>query len=162
MSKAFDVKVINAFLEGTTNVLQTMCMTSAIAGKPLLKKEKTLSGDVSGFIPLTGSAQKGVAVLTFSKPAILLIVSRMLSEEFKLINSEIKDAVGELTNMIAGDSRKRLEALGMKLEAGIPTVVIGKNHEVFTMVPDSTPTIAIPFKTDKGDVFMVEFTLQEK
>lgn len=162
MNKVFDVKVINAFLDGTTNVLQTMCMTSANAEKPLLKKEKTLSGDVSGFIPLTGAAQKGVAVLTFSKKAILLVVSRMLSEDIKEINSEIKDAVGELTNMIAGDSRKRLEALGMKLEAGIPTVVIGKNHEVFTMVSDSAPTIAIPFKTDKGDLFTVEFTLEEK
>jgi len=156
----FDANMMNAFIDGAVNVLATMCQTPANPGKPLLKKDHKLTGDVSGSIPLTGVAQRGIAILSFSEAAILTIVSRMLFEEIKEVNAEIKDAVGELTNMVAGDSRKRLQSSGLKLEAGIPTVVIGKNHEVFTMVSESAPTIILPFTIDTGATFTVEFTLE--
>lgn len=158
--RVFDVKVLNAFLEGTSNVLTTMCQTKPTPGKPSLKKAKALSGDVSGAIALTSAGMRGVFIITFSRGAILLIVSRMLGERYADITDEIKDAVGELTNMIAGNSRKELAQIGMPFEAGIPTIVVGISHSVYMKVSDSAPVIAIPFMVDGGFPFSVEFTFE--
>lgn len=75
----------------------------------------------------------------------------------KELNEEIKDAVGEITNMISGQARKELEELGRSLKAAIPTVVMGKNHSITHIT--SHPIIAIPFSTDNGD-FTIEVCLE--
>lgn len=143
---------INPFLEGTLNVLGTMAMIQAIPGKPYLKESHEASGDVTGIIGVTGATEGSLAV-TFSEPCILKIVSNMLGEEFDSINHEIKDAVGEITNMISGDARRALGEQGMRLEASIPTVVAGPKHSVDHIA--NSPTIVIPFETEHGP-FTVE------
>ena len=61
---------------------------------------------VSGIIGMTGSA-RGSLALSFSANSILKIVSNMLGENYKEINGEVRDAVGEITNMISGVARKK-------------------------------------------------------
>jgi len=96
-----DVRFINPFLEGTINVLKTMAMVEPRAGKPYLKKPNTAaSGDVSGIIGMTGAA-RGPLALSFSERSIIRIVNNMVGENFTEINNEIKDGVGEITNMIS-------------------------------------------------------------
>ena len=51
----------------------------------------------------------------------LLNVTNMLGEEIEEMNEEIKDAVGEITNMISGQARKKLDEQGMSLKAAIPS-----------------------------------------
>lgn len=91
---------------------------------------------------MTGSAQGSLA-LSFSEQCIIMIVNNMLSESFTEVNDEIKDAVGELTNMISGDARKRLEAAGFKITPASPTVVSEKGHEIKHVI--SGPSIIVPY-----------------
>lgn len=142
-----DVRFINAFLEGTLNVLKTMAFVEPKPGKPYLKKDSLASGDVSGIIGLTGSATGSMA-LSFSEGAILKIVSNMLGEEMKEVNGDITDAVGEITNMVSGAARKELEPLGLNISAAIPTVVSGKNHSIKHVL--GGPSIIIPFEIEEG------------
>lgn len=160
MIKLYDVNIMNAFLEGTLNVLKTMCGSDPLPGKPFLKENKKSTGDVSGCIALTGDDRHGVVVISFSRDAILLIVSRMLSEEKTWIDKEVKDAVGELTNMIAGDSRKNLAAHGLNFQAGIPMVIVGSDYEIYTDVSKKAPVFSIPFKLDKDHPFFVDFAFE--
>ncbi|HPL63812.1 MAG: chemotaxis protein CheX [Syntrophales bacterium] len=151
-----DVRFINPFLEGTSNVLKTMAFIEPRAGKPYLKKDSLARGDVSGIIGLTGEV-KGSLALSFSQPCILKIVSNMLGEEIKEINGDIKDAVGELTNMVSGVARKKLEAMGLTISAAIPTVVSGKDHSIVHVL--GGPSIIIPFEIDEGS-FVVDVSLK--
>lgn len=144
--------MINPFLEATINVISTMAMLTPKAGKPYLKKNKMAVGDISGIIGMTGYA-KGVVVISFSTGAICKIVGSMLGEEYTELNSDVSDAVGELTNMISGDARRGLAKMGYTLEAGLPTIVSGKGHEIESVT--SGPVIAIPFTVDGHD-FVVE------
>jgi chemotaxis protein CheX len=80
-----------------------------------------------------------------------------LGTEFTQLNDEVRDAVGELTNMICGDARRRLAEEGLTLQAGIPTIVAGKGHSV-THVANG-PRLAVPFETGNGS-FMVEVAFQ--
>ena len=147
-----DVRFINPFLEATIDVLKTMAFVEPRPGKPYLKKDDLAKGDVSGIIGFTGAATGSMA-LSFSEGCILKIVSNMLGEEIKEINGDIKDAVGEITNMVSGAARKKVESLGLSISAAIPTVVAGKGHSVSHIM--GGPSIIIPFEIDQGS-FVVD------
>jgi chemotaxis protein CheX len=150
-----DVRFINPFLNGTVSVLKTMAFVEPRPGKPFLKKDSIAKGDITGIIGLTGSV-RGSLALSFSEGSILKIVSNMLGEEIKSINADIKDAVGEITNMICGSARKELETLGFNSTAAIPTVVSGKGHSITHVL--GGPSIIIPFETADGP-FVVDICI---
>ncbi|MBW2037537.1 MAG: chemotaxis protein CheX [Deltaproteobacteria bacterium] len=152
-----DVKLINPFIDATFNVLETMASTKATAGKPYLKRDKTAQGDVTGIIGLTGET-RGTISISFTKNSILPIVSKMFGEEMKELNDEIKDAVGEIANMISGQARQGLEEMGRSLKAAIPTVIMGPNHTITHVT--NYPIIAIPFTTGNG-AFTIEVCFEE-
>jgi len=152
-----DVKMINPFINATVNVLETMAFTKVRAGNPYLKKDQVAQGDVSGVIGLMGKVSGTISV-SFTEKSILSIVSSMLGEEIKELNEEIKDAVGEITNMISGQARLKLEEVGRSLKAAIPTVIMGKDHSIIHIT--GSPIIAIPFSTDNGE-FTIEVCFEE-
>jgi chemotaxis protein CheX len=60
--------------------------------------------------------------------------------------------VGELTNMVSGAARKKLEAEGLSVSAAIPTVVSGGGHSIRHVL--GGPSIIIPFDTESGPFFV--------
>ncbi|MCX8118311.1 MAG: chemotaxis protein CheX [Desulfobacterota bacterium] len=145
-------ELINPFLEATISVLKTMAGIQPTPGKPYIKKGTTATGDISGIVGITGETQGSICI-TFSRECILLILSQMLGENVYEINDQVKDAVGELTNMISGDSRRRLEELGHHFQGAIPSVISGPGHEIRHVTKG--PILSIPFKTHGGP-FTVE------
>ena len=77
--------------------------------------------------------------ISFTESCICYILTNMFGEEVKGINDEVKDAVGELANMISGDARRMLSEKGISLSAAIPTVVSGKKSYHQTFVKRGTP-----------------------
>jgi chemotaxis protein CheX len=152
-----DVEMINPFINGALHVLKTMASTEAKAGKAYVKKDRVAKGDVSGVIGLTGEA-KGTISVTFTGPCILDVVSRMFGERMEELNEEIGDAVGEISNMISGYARQKLEEGGKSLKAAIPTIIMGKDHRLSHMTNGAV--IAIPFTTDSGK-FTIEVCFEE-
>ena len=153
-----DVKLVNPFIEATLHVLSSMAFTRATAGKPFLKKDSLASGDVSGIVGLSGEA-RGTISVSFSEESILAIVGNMFGEPVKEINDEVKDAVGEILNIVSGQARQKLEAMGRSLKGAIPTVITGKNHAISHITKQ--PIIAIPFETDNGH-FTIEVCIEDK
>ncbi len=152
-----DVKVINPFITATLNVLQTMAMTQARAENLYIKKGETATGDVTAVIGLSGDT-RGTVSVSFTEGCAIAIVSKMLSEEITTLNADIKDAVGEIGNMISGQARVQLEELGRVLYAAVPTVITGKNHSINHIT--THPIVAIPFVTDDGP-FTIEVCFEE-
>ena len=128
----------------------------ATAGKPFLKKDTLAIGDVSGIIIFSGS-MTGSLALSFSETCILKIVSNMLGEEISSINHMVQDTAAELTNIISGDARKRMQSKGLTVTAGIPSVVSGKGHEIKHTLDG--PSIIIPFNTAFGS-FTVDVNIR--
>jgi chemotaxis protein CheX len=152
-----DIKMINPFLIAAVNVLKTMANVEPIPGRPFVKNENTAMGDVSAIIGITGVAEGSMA-LTFSEPCIVGLASSLMGETFTDLNDEVKDSVGELTNMICGDARRRLSEEGVILQAGIPTVIAGKSHKITHITRG--PRLAVPFETQWGS-FIVEVAFNE-
>jgi chemotaxis protein CheX len=149
-------ELINPFLEATVSVIKTMAFMDIQAGKPFIKKGTVSRGDISGVVGMTGETE-GSMSLTFSKGSICQIVSNMFGEPIDDITEEVKDAVGELTNMISGDARRRLEANGILLAGAIPSVICGPGHEIRHVTKE--PIISIPFVTGNGD-FTIEICVK--
>jgi len=150
-SMKMKAEFINPFLEATISVLKTMAFLEAIPGKPSIKKGNSSVGDVSGIVGITGEAE-GSLCITFSKECILFIISQMLGAQLKDINEEVKDAVGELTNMIRGFP-EAAAGDGLHVSGGDPSVISGQGHEVKHITKG--PILFIPFSSMAGN-FVVE------
>lgn len=155
-----NVEFINPFLEAAVKVLSTMAFTQPKPGQPFLKNKLPLSqGDVSGIVGLTGTVNGSMAV-SFSEGAILEIVSNMFGEVCTEINEEVRDAVGEISNMISGDARRILAGKGYELQGSIPTVIDGKDHKICHTI--AGPVLVMPFTLTNDQAFFIELCLEKK
>ncbi len=149
MKISYNVDFINPFLAAVISVLGTMAHVEARPGKPYINAAGLAVGDVTGLIGVTGYSRGSIS-LTLEQGAILAIVNNMLMENYAEINADIVDAVGELTNMVAGQARAALSEQGMSFQASTPSVVVGKGHKIQHTA--RAPILAIPFSTDHGNL----------
>lgn len=154
-----DPRFAKPIVQATQNVLSTMAMITPEAGNPYIKQKNKALGDVSGVIGITADDSKqGVMSVTFTKNCAVAIVKNLLGDDIEDVVKDVKDAVGEITNMIAGQARQNLEEIGINLSAATPTVVMGDNHSISHVTEDNI--IVVPFDTDNGP-FVVEFSMNE-
>ncbi len=152
----FDKKLITAFVEGVTKTLSTMANTPANPQKPFIEKHSSAKGEIAGIVGMVAPPLRGQLLISYPKEAIFQIYKNMIGESPTEINSDIKDAVGELTNQIYGAAKTTLNQLGYKFEMAIPTVV----HGTFTISPDSQgATLVIPFELGNKAIFYVEISV---
>ena len=136
---------INPFINSLSNVFDTMLGCKVHRGTISLKNDTTPGYEISGIIGLSGKAI-GTVVLSFSEPVALKAASTMLMDEMTEVNGEVVDAVGELTNVVAGAAKAKLEEY--ELSASLPNVITGRDHNV--RFPSDVTPICVPFETDWG------------
>jgi chemotaxis protein CheX len=118
-------------------------------GQPYLKVDGASDGYVSGVIGLSGRAV-GTVVLNLSDNVAIRAASKMLSCELSKIDGDVCDAVGELTNMVAGAAKAKLAEY--QLAVSLPNVVTGKDHVV--RFPSNVTPVCVPFETGWGPVVL--------
>jgi chemotaxis protein CheX len=151
-------KLSKPFVESISNVLSMMAMLESKPDKPLLRNTNVAKGDVTGIIGMTGDKLNGSFAISFSKSAILQIAKNMVGDEKDSIDDEIKDMVGEITNMTAGGAKKLFEEVGYDFGMATPAVIAGENHKIIHSVKGKA--VIVPFITDAGE-FFIEFCFQK-
>lgn len=150
---------VQAFVDSTQNVLNTMAFTP-LHSHTIKPKENTIqSGDASGVIGLVGKDYVGTMVLSFYAPVILKIASNMFGEEMSEFNDEVLDVIGELTNMISAGAKKHLAGLGIMLEMATPTLIKGESTELKQIFAGDVMTVLC--KTEVGE-FEIDVALSKK
>src|SRR3989339_904304 len=146
------VEYISPFIVATRKVLSTMAFVDSKPGKPALKDEGQLTapGEISAVIELTGES-KGSIAISFTTDCILAVAQQMFGQEYKEIDAEIVDMVGEIVNMVSGEARRELAKLGFHFSAGIPTTARGPGHDINHFV--DARIILIPFETKSGKYY---------
>ncbi|MGL5360407.1 MAG: chemotaxis protein CheX [Shewanella sp.] len=147
-----NVNLINPFLESLLNVLTTMANMELTPGKPQIKVDNVAKGDASGLIGMVGPQTKGSLSITFEQALALQIMQNMLGENPRVINGEITDLVGEITNMVTGGAKKRLGKKGYQFAMATPIVVSGKGHTISHKANGTK--IAMPFSSPYGCAFI--------
>lgn len=144
-SRKMDVKYINPFIESARNVFGTMLDCPIKRDGISLKNSTSPTYEVSAVIGLSGKVC-GSVVFSLSRPVALGIVKRMLDLDTDQINADVADAIGELTNMIAGGAKASFAQYSMSL--GLPNVIIGRNHLV--LFPGTVHPLCVHFQTPWG------------
>jgi chemotaxis protein CheX len=150
------IEFAEPFLASAVSTFSTMLGCKLIPGEPFIKGDLPTEHEVTGVIGLSGKA-KGAVALSLCREAALSASAAMLGQRPSDVNHDVTDAVGELTNMIAGGAKARLEHLS--LSASLPTVIVGQGHVM--EFPYQAAPVCIPFECPWGQV-IVEVGLIEQ
>lgn len=145
-SSAVTAEYINPVISATRTVFETMLSCTPTRTGLAIKEDGAPLHELSAVIGISGKTA-GTIVVSLSEKAALQVLTRMVGIEATSINTEVCDAVGELTNMIAGSAKAQMERL--QLSISIPNIVSGKNHEVH--FPSNVRPICIQFDSEIGE-----------
>lgn len=157
--KMLDTDFINPFLTATLHVLNVQAGVTAESGKIYLKKvDEQLKGDVSGIIGVVSETFNGSVVISFPEKTFLKVMSGMLGENCMELTKEIIDGAGEITNMIFGQAKIKLNEKGYGIKTAIPSVISGKEHSLMALTKG--PVVVVPFTSNVGE-FFIEICLSD-
>lgn len=145
-----EAALVNPFVEGTLHILDTTAFVKVKPEPPFLKKNSKALGDISGLMEISGDLT-GSAAISFSEKSILGIVSAMFGEDMTKIDDEITDAVGEISNMVAGHVTTKIAEMDKKVKVKFKEVITGPDT-VIEHVEGADHVIALPFKATKGKI----------
>lgn len=150
-----DVMYVNAFIKAIENVFAMMVQTDVIVNEPVLKVTTEPRHDVSGIIAVSGDVV-GIIVLSFPVEVAERVASLFTCAPMTINEPDFADAIGELVNMISGNAKAGFD--GKKCQISCPTVIIGKNHQVFRQ--RDLPTLELPCSCNCGQ-FILEVSIKE-
>jgi chemotaxis protein CheX len=137
-----NVEYVNSFISAALQTLEVMAAIRPTRGTPFAKADAVAKGDISGLIGLAGDATGSVAV-TFPERLAIQIYANMVGEPASGLDEGVRDAIGEVVNMIAGGAKATLAQKGFTFRIAIPTVVVGRNHTVEHK--GDFPCLCVPF-----------------
>jgi chemotaxis protein CheX len=149
---------IQPFIAVCKNVFKEFVGVELAEGRPYFaEKESVNEWDISAVIGLTGEA-RGAVVISMRKNLVLKITDMLTDTTHSEIDHEVVDAIGEIINIIAGNSKKSLEN-DYRLVISLPTIIQGKNHSI--KWPNSQARIiCIPFNIFDSDEFSLSVAIE--
>jgi len=145
--------MILPFINSTVNVFSSMVGITPEIAKPRLKEGSGASFDVSGIIGFSGEIL-GSVVVSLQLQTASKLVAAMVGSDVDPTSPDFADAIGELTNMIAGGAKTNL---GVLANITCPVVVIGASHVIARLT--GVPCIVIPCHTPHSD-FAIEVNIK--
>jgi chemotaxis protein CheX len=145
---------LSIFVDATTSVFDTMLGAAITPREALFGNHGMPPHDISCMIGLSGDA-KGMVTLSLSREVALSATEAILGARPADLDASVSDAVGELTNMVAGMAKGRLPGT---LNMSLPSVVTGSNHSI--EFPSEVKPVRITFDSPWGPA-VVEFGFVE-
>jgi chemotaxis protein CheX len=135
-------QIVGCLSAAAYEVFTVMLATDIVAGEPY--SEKNPPGCTDTLMSLIGLAGEwtGTGGIRCTAACACRMASAFLLTEYEAVNSEVLDALAELTNMIVGNFKLLMEPHTGPLGLSIPSVVYGRNYtlrngssEEWTVVP---------------------------
>ena len=142
-----------ALLEGVKEVFETMIfMDIEESSEP---EDKIENDSLLGSITFKGNIE-GCLAIRCSMPCARTIAANMLGMDpgEEISQPEICDAIGEVSNMVLGSIKSRIQESAGELHVSIPTVVSGQNLE--NSLGEGASTILL--KVNTGDEYVMELS----
>ena len=150
-------KIEEIIRHATHSVFSTMLGTELTPQPAFEDPQPFTQSEVTGFIGMAGEFAGYVSVHV-TRAQATDFTARLVGVDVEEITSEdeIRDAVGEITNMLAGNVKTALSAMGL-VEIALPTVVMTPKAELRVR---GARGVAVPFEDYTG-VFHVEVVLSD-
>lgn len=140
---------INPFLEATRTVVSSICGVDIEFGNVYVRDSSYAAHNILILIGMTGKVC-GQAILSMKEDTAKAIASHMMGGmPVEEMDDMAKSAIGELGNMIMGNTCSTFYNRGMSIEITPPTILTGERVEV----SNKFKTICIPANIgDFGDI----------
>jgi chemotaxis protein CheX len=83
-----------------------------------------------------GGLLSGACVLSTVRTVALGIAARMTGMEFEEVDDTVKDAVGEICNMLAGAWKGKVPELAANCGLSVPAVITGRDYKLHVQAPE--------------------------
>lgn len=115
--------------DATETLFKTMIMMDLKFNGVSLANEMHIKTDVASYVSFMGKYH-GIVGIFCSRKFSLKIASSMLMEEMTGFTTEVIDAMGEVSNMIAGNVKTKITADYGEMDLSIPMVIVGGNTNI--------------------------------
>jgi chemotaxis protein CheX len=104
------------------------------------------SDAISGMVGL-GGACNGLVSIHIPRPLAIKVASSMLAMDLDEVNDDVRDALGEIANMIAGSFKLHLSHGGSDVHLSTPSVITG--NEYIISVGNAKDILTLLFDADE-------------
>ena|SRR5277367_4632509 len=118
--------------DAVEEVFRLMTKTSCLPVDECPIEEREM---ISAVIGLAG-AMSGICVLSSGETVALRMAETLSGAAIQRLNETVKDAVGEICNMVAGAWKARQPLLTSECMLSTPTVVTGTNYQLHNQRPE--------------------------
>jgi len=154
--KEMKAEYINPFLESTQDVFKQMLGMSIEKKKLELRDDFVAGLDVNILIGVIGDLQ-GSVIYSFTKKTALEIVKSMAGMDFTEIDPLVASALGEIGNIISGNSITRLAKINYRCDIAPPQIILGGNRSISIA---SSKYLLLHTTSEAGDM-TISVTLKE-
>ncbi len=141
-----------AIIDGTKEVFSTMLMVELETGEPIDGPGGDVDSNLTSMLGL-GKDIKGMLAVHCPEAVAKDITGTFLGMEVTELDDDVKDAIGEIANMVAGSLKIFFQEHDIAIELAIPTTVVGKSFRTAGM--SGASRTAVPF-TMNGTTFLIE------
>ncbi len=141
-----------AIIDATVEVFSTMLMVELEVGEPLEGRGGDILANITSMIGL-GKDIRGMLAVHCPGSVARNITGSFLGMDVTEIDEDVKDAIGEIANMVAGNLKVAFAEHGKKIELAIPTTIVGDSFRTSGMF--GARRVIVHFKMD-GETFMME------
>jgi chemotaxis protein CheX len=152
MPVQIDTQFVDELLAATRHVFKTMVFHDVETASPVPGDGLRPGASVVGTVAFAGRTS-GLVVFYSSLDSAKAITASMLGIEPASVNGELPDAIGELTNMIAGSFRTRMAGVrGETWAISVPTVTVGSDFH--TKYVSDVQRVLCPFTMGRARLFV--------
>lgn len=141
-----------AIIDGTTEVFSTMLMVELKVIETIEGRGGDIPANITSMVGL-GKDIRGMLAVHCPSSVAKDITSTFLGMEVQEIDEDVKDAIGEIANMVAGNLKISFAADGKDIQIAIPTNVIGESFRTSGM--SGANRVVVHF-TMNDALFMIE------
>lgn len=152
MHTTIEQSYIDEIVSATSDVFRTMVFTDVHVSSPAGRETPRVGTRVVGTVAFTGKTN-GLVMFSTTLEAATFITAALLGMDGSEVTDELPDAIGELTNMIAGTFRTRFaHAHNERWAISVPTVTVGSDF--CTRFVSQAKRILCPFMMGEHEIFV--------
>ena len=145
--------------EAVVEILNSLELMENVTSKALSDGLKVTGKYVISTIGLAGDKEGFITIFLPENIAIAFARQLFMDDEMNELDGEVQDAAGEITNMIVGAFKKRVQVDKEPFKISIPSVIVGS--EISVNLADVDNNEMIEFTEDMGS-FFVQLSLTDK
>jgi chemotaxis protein CheX len=142
-----ELKLDQEIVSATKDVFSSMGLMELEPGPPVIGRGGEILSNISSMLGL-GGGLRGLLAIHCPAGVAKDITGGFLGMEIEELNDDVKDAIGELTNMVAGNLKIYFAKIGIDIKLAIPTSVIGESYRTSGLFGPTR--IVVPFISANG------------